>query len=141
MALLLLLSFSFSADFCLKAVENPYPEPYISYVFRKSLERAILETGNRLSCREGSKTIEPQVELLKETPIAFTPQQRVSAYNLEVRISLTVGKTKRAFSTTVPYSQPAGSLGDLPKRGAIEDAFGIIYIDMLEFIKQSEEER
>jgi len=63
----------------------------------------------------------------------------VSAYNLELRVSLTVNGKGQSFSTVVPYSQPDGSFGDLPRRGAIEDAFGIIYIEMLEFIKRSEE--
>lgn len=137
--LMLFVSFAVGVDFCIKKVENPYPEPYLDFTFRKKLERAILETGNRIACKEGSKQIIPKVELLKETPIAYTPQQRVSAYNLELKVSLTVDGKSQSFSTAVPYSQPSGSLGDLPKRSAIDDAFGIIYIDMLEFIKKSEE--
>ncbi|MEJ5339552.1 MAG: hypothetical protein ACK42C_04450 [Aquificaceae bacterium] len=133
------ISSAVGADFCIKRVENPYPEPYLDFTFRKRLERAILETGNTIVCKEGSQEIIPKVELLKETPIAFTPQQRVSAYNLELRVSLTVNGKGQSFSTVVPYSQPDGSFGDLPRRGAIEDAFGIIYIEMLEFIKRSEE--
>ncbi len=140
-AVLLLLSLTFSADFCIKGIQNPYPEPYASYTFRKILEKAVLETGNRINCKSDAKRLEPQIELLKETPIAFTPEQRVSAYNLEVKVSLNTDKAKKTFSTTVSYSQPSGSLGDLPRRRAIEDAFGVIYIDILEFIKQSREEK
>lgn len=139
--LFLSLSLSLAKDFCIKEVENPYAEVYLSYAFRKGLERAVLESGNRLRCGDGAQEIKPYIELMREVPIAYTPQQRVSAYNLELRVGLTVGEVKKVFSTSVPYSQTTGGVGDLPRRGAIQDAFGIIYIDMLEFIKELEEKR
>lgn len=129
-------SFAFSEDICIKEVSNPYTEVYLSYAFRKNLEKAILESGNSIGCGAGSKEIKPEVEMFKEVPIAYTPQQRVSAYNLEIKVSLTMEDKKRAFLVAVPYSQPTGAVGDLPKRKAIEDAFKIIYVDMLEFIKR-----
>ncbi len=130
----LLLSVSFARDYCLQAVENPYGEPYIDYAFRRAVERAVLEAGGRLSCKEGSKRVRLKVESLKETPIAFTPQQRVSSYNLELKLSLQVEEEKKGFSVALPYSQPTGGLGDLPRRKAVDDAFGIIYLQILEFL-------
>ncbi|MFN3976342.1 MAG: hypothetical protein ACK4LT_04680 [Aquificaceae bacterium] len=128
--------FALSEDFCIEEVQNPYPESYINYVYRKSVERALLESGHGISCKEDAKRVKARVELLKETPIAYTPTQRVSAYNMELRLSLSVGGENKTFSVIVPYSQPEGGLGDLPRRQAIEDAFRIIYLDILEFIKR-----
>ena len=139
--LFLSLSLSLAKNFCIKEVENPYAEVYLSYAFRKGLERAVLESGNRLRCGDGAQEIKPYIELMREVPIAYTPQQRVSAYSLELRVGLIVGEVRKVFSTSVPYSQATGGIGDLPRRGAIQDAFGIIYIDMLEFIKELEEKR
>lgn len=133
---LLGIAFSFADDFCIKEVENPYPESYLSYAFRKSIERAILESGHSIKCKEGAKKVEPKVEFIRETPIAYTPQQRVSAYNLEVRMALVVDGSKKSFSVLVPYSQPEGGVGDLPRRGAIEDALKIMYVDILDFIRR-----
>ncbi|MCS6998090.1 MAG: hypothetical protein NZ827_00665 [Aquificaceae bacterium] len=132
--LLIIFSMSFSKDFCISGIENPYPEPFLDYLLRKHTEKAILERGYGLRCDGDAEDIKPAVELLRETPIAYTPQQRVSAYNLELKVSLTLGKDKRTFSTIVSYSQPEGGLGDLPRRSALQDAMGIIYIDMLDFI-------
>lgn len=134
--LLFLFSFAFSESLCIKELIDPYQESYIRYAFIKNVERAILESGNNISCDEGSKEVRLQVDLLKENPIAYTPQQRVSAYNMELRLSIAIGDKKRSFSVSVPYSQPTGSIGDLQKRAAIEDAFGIIYLDILEFFKR-----
>ncbi|MCS6956856.1 MAG: hypothetical protein RMK75_00140 [Aquificaceae bacterium] len=127
------LSLALSKDFCVGNIQNPYPDPYVEYVFRKTLERALLESGHRIKCTPEAEKITPSVDLIKETPIAYTPQQRVSAYNLEIRVSLTL-KEKRVFSALVSYSLPDGSLGDLPRRSAIQDAFNIIYTEMLQFL-------
>jgi hypothetical protein len=134
--LFILLSWAQAHDLCIRPVENPYGEPYLSYAFRKNLERAVLESGGRLRCSEGSQVILPRVKLFKETPIAYTPQQRVSAYTLELKLSLLWNAEEREFLATVPYSQPTGGLGDIPRRKAIEEAFGIIYLDMLQHIKR-----
>jgi len=133
--LTIFFSFAFSEGLCIKEVHNPYSEVYLSYVFRKNVEKLVLESGYKIYCGEGSKEIKPEVELFKEHPIAYTPQQRVSAYNLELRVSLALDGKKKSFSVFVPYTQQGGMVGDLPRRKAIEEAFRIIYIDMLEFIK------
>lgn len=128
------LSFGLAKSFCIKAVENPYAEPYLDYLLIKSVERAVLASGYKLDCAKGSQEISPAVELLKETPIAYTPQQRVSAYSLELKLSLRIGQEKKTFSVSVPYSQPEGGVGDLPRRAALEDALSIIYTEILQFI-------
>ncbi|MFN3871123.1 MAG: hypothetical protein ACK4MW_06550 [Aquificaceae bacterium] len=125
-----------SEDFCIEKVQNPYTDSYINYIYRKSLEKALLESGHGISCKEGTKRIKPRVELLKETPIAYTPMQRVSAYNMELRLNLSVDGEGKSFHVVVPYFQPQGGVGDLPRKQAVEDAFRIIYLDILEFIKR-----
>ncbi len=128
--------FALAEDFCIEEVQNPYPDSYINYVYRKNIEKALLESAHKISCKEGAKKIKAKVELLKETPIAYMPTQRVSAYNMELRLNLSLGKEDKTFNVVVPYSQPGGGVGDLPRRQAVEDAFKIIYLDILEFIKR-----
>ncbi|RMH08688.1 MAG: hypothetical protein D6699_00630, partial [Aquificota bacterium] len=106
------------------------------FALRKTLEKALLESGHKLSCSQGSVALFPKVESLKETPIAYSPQQRVSAYSLEMTVRVKAGTQDMTFSAVVPYSQPTGGVGDLPRRRAIEDAFGIIYLDMVENFKR-----
>ncbi len=134
--LLLLFSFAFSEDVCIKDLVDPYKEPYLGYAFVKTVEKAILESGNSISCKEGSKEVRLQIELFRETPIAYSPQQRVSAYNMEMRLSVSIENTRKSFYVSVPYSQPTGAIGDLQRKEATEDAFKIIYLDILEFLKR-----
>lgn len=134
--LLLLFSFAFSEVLCIKELVNPYPEPYVDYIFRKTVEKAILESGNSIDCGEGSKDVRLEVEKIRENPIAYTSQQRVSAYSMELALKVSIEDKQKSFFVAVPYSQPTGSIGDLPRRGAIEDAFKILYLNILEFIKR-----
>ncbi len=130
------ISFAFSQPICIKEVQNPYGEPYVSYAFRKVVERALLEDGYTIGCYDGSKEVRLRVEALKDMPIAYTPQQRVSAYNLELKVSLSIDEKSRSFHVVVPYTQASGALGDLPRRQAVDEAFKIIYVDMLEFLRR-----
>ncbi|SNZ11903.1 hypothetical protein [Hydrogenobacter hydrogenophilus] len=137
--LIMYLSFvglTFSALFCIKPVENPYRDPYINYALRKKLEDAVLESGHKLSCKENALSIVPVIKELKETPIAYTPYQRVSAYNLTLSIALKDGKEEKDFSFTVPYNLPTGGVGDLPRRRAIDDILDIIYIEFVQYFKR-----
>ncbi|MDW8095742.1 MAG: hypothetical protein RMI51_02960 [Aquificaceae bacterium] len=136
LALLLFLSQVYAKDYCLKRVENPYPEPYLGYLLRKRTERAILESGHRLRCQMDSQELSVAVESFKETPIGYTPQQRVNAYNLEIKVRFATEREVRVFSAVVSYTQLEGGLADLPRRSAIEDAMNIIYTDMLNFFSR-----
>ncbi len=60
----------------------------------------------------------------------------MSAYSLEMTVRVKADTQDMTFSAVVPYSQPTGGVGDLPRRRAIEDAFGIIYLDMVEYFKR-----
>lgn len=133
---LLLLNISFSLDFCIKPVENPYNEPYVSYALLRNLERSILESGHSLSCNGSSISITPVIKEIKEVPIAYTPFQRVSAYNMTLTFILKDYKGEVSFSPTVPYNQPTGGLGNLPRREAIDNAMGIIYVELVENFKR-----
>ena len=136
LALILSMGIAFSSAFCIKSVENPYRDPYINYALRKKLEDAILESGNTLDCKEDAIVILPIVKELKETPIAYSPYQRVNAYNLTLKVAIKDGKEERDFSFTVPYNLPTGGLGDLPRRKAIDDILGIIYIELVQYFKR-----
>ncbi|MCS7284475.1 MAG: hypothetical protein NZ527_02045 [Hydrogenobacter thermophilus] len=134
--LLLWVSLAFAAEFCIKPVENPYNEPYLNYALQKKVESAVLESGHSLKCGKDSIDILPLVKELREVPIAYTPYQRVSAYNLTLTVAIKDNKEERDFSFTVPYSLPTGGLGDLPRRQAIDDALGIIYIEFVQYFKR-----
>ncbi len=133
--LLWLVSIAFSSEVCIK-VENPYPEPYLGIAIRKTLERAVLESGKSLGCSQSAKELRAYVKELKEEPIAYTPQQRVSAYNLRLSISLKTDSEERTYTQGVSYSQPTGALGNLPRRQAIDTILSIIYLDMLQDLKR-----
>lgn len=130
------IGLTFSAVFCVKPVENPYKDPYINYALRKKLEHALLESGHKVSCEENAFSVIPVIKELRETPIAYTPYQRVSAYNLTLSIALKDGKEEKDFSFTVPYNLPTGGLGDLPRRRAIDDILDIIYIEFVQYFKR-----
>ena len=132
----MLISVAFSLEFCVKPVENPYDEPYLNYAFRKNLESAILESGGRVACTNKAININPIVKEFKETPISYSPFQRVNAYSLALVLGIKDPRREKEFSVSVPYSLPTGSLGDLPRRQAIDDAFGIIYIQLVEHFKR-----
>jgi hypothetical protein len=130
------VSLTFSAVFCIKPVENPYRDPYINYRLQKNLEDAVLESGHKVSCKEHTFTIVPIIKELKETPVGYTSYQRVSAYNLTLSVALKDGKEEKDFSFTVTYSLPTGSLGDLPRRKAIDNILDIIYIEFVQYFKR-----
>ncbi len=134
--LLLWVSLVFSLEFCIKPVENPYKEPYLSYALRRNIENAILESGHKVGCGKDAIAIVPMVKDLKEIPIAYTPYQRVSAYNITLTVALKDIKGEKDFSFTVPYSLPTGGLGDLPRRQAIDNLLGIIYIELIQYFRR-----
>ncbi len=134
--LFLLIDISFSLDFCIKPVENPYNEPYVSYALLRNLERSILESGHSLGCNGSSISITPVIKEIKEVPIAYTPFQRVSAYNMTLTFILKDYKGEVRFSPTVPYYQSTGGLGNLPRREAIDNAMSIIYVELVENFKR-----
>lgn len=131
----LLLNFSFSQTLCIRDVENETNEPYLSYALLKTMEKAILESGYSLKCPEG-EVVKVRVVEFRENPIAYTPSQRVSSYNLTLRIDVEIGKKRFSVGGTVPYSLPSGSLGDIPRRKAIDDLLDKIYLEILENVRR-----
>jgi len=122
----------FSKELCIKEVENDTNEPYLSYALLKTLEKAILESGGSLGCSEDSTGVYVRITNFKETPIAYTPAQRVSSYNLSVSFSVRVGEHSFSLGGTVPYSLPSGGFGDIPRRKAIDDLLDKIYWNLLQ---------
>ncbi|WP_448584304.1 hypothetical protein [Thermocrinis sp.] len=129
---LLFVSFSFGVDVCIKHLKNPFPEPYLTYTLRHTIERAFLQAEVRLSCTENAQEVEVVVLELKDDPIGFSPFQRVNVYQLSLSFNLKFKEEEKNYSVKVSYSLPSGAEGDRSRRFAINDALNIIYPKLLE---------
>jgi hypothetical protein len=129
---LILFQTAIGREVCVSELKNPYPDDYLDYALRRTVERAFLQAGERLRCGEGSEKVSVEVLEYKDIPTGLSPFQRVNSYNLFLSFELkTQGKSYK-YSITVPYFLPSGGQGDLPKRSALEDALGIIYPRLIE---------
>jgi hypothetical protein len=129
---LALFQTAFGKEVCLSELKNSYPDDYLDYALRRTVERAFFQAGERLRCGEGSEKVSVEVLEYKEVPTGLSPFQRVNSYNLLLSFELkTQGKSYK-YSVTVPYFLPFGGEGDIPKRSALEDALGIIYPKLIE---------
>ncbi len=126
---------AFSLDFCVKPLQNPYPEHYLSVVLMKKIERAILESGNSINCTTNSKELLLYVKDFKEIPVAYTAQQRVSIYNLTISVYLKTGELEKTYTNSTAYSQETGAYGNIVRRKAIDTVTNIIYLNMVEDLK------
>ena len=114
-------------EVCLSELKNPYPDDYLDYALRRTVERAFLQVGERLRCGEGSEKVTVEVLEYKDISTGLSPFQRVNSYNLLLSFELKTQSKSYKYSVAVPYFLPSGGQGDLPKRSALEDAIGIIY--------------
>jgi len=129
---LILFKTVIGGEVCLSELKNSYPDDYLDYALRRTVERAFLQAGERLRCGEGSEKVTVEVLEYKDIPTGLSPFQRVNSYNLFLSFELkTQGKSYK-YSVAVPYFLPSGGQGDLPKRSALEDALGIIYPRLIE---------
>lgn len=119
-------------EVCLSELKNPYPDDYLDYALRRTVERAFLQAGERLRCGEGSEKVSVEVLEYKDVPTGLSPFQRVNSYNLFLSFELKTQSKSYKYSVAVPYFLPSGEQGDLPKRSALEDALGIIYPRLIE---------
>jgi len=119
-------------EVCLSELKNPYPDDYLDYALRRTVERAFLQVGERLRCGEGSEKVTVEVLEYKDIPTGLSPFQRVNSYNLLLSFELKTQSKSYKYSITVPYFLPSGGQGDIPKRSALEDALGIIYPRLIE---------
>jgi hypothetical protein len=127
-----LLQTAIGGEVCLSELKNPYPDDYLDYALRRTVERAFLQAGEKLRCGNGSEKVSVEVLEYKDIPTGLSPFQRVNSYNLFLSFELkTQGKSYK-YSVAVPYFLPSGGQGDLPKRSALEDALGIIYNKLIE---------
>ncbi|ADC89999.1 hypothetical protein Thal_1368 [Thermocrinis albus DSM 14484] len=124
------ISCAFGAAFCIKT-ETTYPDPYLYQTVLRTVERAVLESGESLSCGEGSQPMRVSVLEFQDIPVGYSPFQRVNAYTLKLTLLLETKDMKRAFSAVTTYSLPDGSRGDLPRRSALDSLMTIIYPDIL----------
>jgi hypothetical protein len=129
---LVLFQTAISKEVCLSELKNPYPDDYLDYALRRTVERAFLQAGERLRCGEGSEKVTVEVLEYKDIPTGLSPFQRVNSYNLLLSFELKTQSKSYKYSVAVPYFLPSGGEGDLPKRSALEDALGIIYPRLIE---------
>jgi hypothetical protein len=129
---LVLFQTAMGREVCLGELKNPYPDDYLDYALRRTVERAFLQVGERLRCGEGSEKVSVKVLEYKDVPTGLSPYQRVNSYNLLLSFELKTQDKSYKYSVVVPYFLPSGGQGDVPKRSALEDALGIIYPRLIE---------
>jgi hypothetical protein len=129
---LVLFQTAIGGEVCLSELKNPYPDDYLDYALRRTVERAFLQAGEKLRCGEGSEKVTVEVLEYKDIPTGLSPFQRVNSYNLLLSFEIKTRSKSYKYSVTVPYFLPSGGRGDLPKRSALEDALGIIYPRLIE---------
>ena len=127
-----LLQTAFGKEVCLSELKNPYPDDYLDYALRRTVERAFLQAGEKLRCGDGSEKVSVEVLEYKDIPTGLSPFQRANSYNLFLSFELKTQDKSYKYSATVPYFLPSGGQGDIPKRSALEDALGIIYPRLIE---------
>jgi hypothetical protein len=119
-------------EVCLSELKNSYPDDYLDYALRRTVERAFLQAGEQLRCGEASEKVSVEVLEYKDIPTGLSPFQRVNSYNLLLSFELKTQSKSYKYSVVVPYFLPSGGQGDIPKRSALEDALGIIYPRLIE---------
>lgn len=129
---LVLFQTAMGGEVCLSELKNSYPDDYLDYALRRTVERAFLQAGEKLRCGEGSEKVSVEVLEYKDIPTGLSPYQRVNSYNLLLSFELKTQSKSYKYSVAVPYFLPSGGQGDLPKRSALEDALGIIYPRLIE---------
>jgi len=130
-----LAAVAFSRSFCIEEVENSTADPYITYSLQRTVEKAFLENGYELSCEGNPHKVRIRISSFEETPIAYTPAQRVSSYNLILRAEVRINGKSISIGGAVPYTLPSGGYGDLPRRKAVDDLLDKIYLDLLGKVK------
>jgi hypothetical protein len=119
-------------EVCLSELKNPYPDDYLDYALRRTVERAFLQAGEKLRCGEASEKVSVEVLEYKDIPTGLSPFQRVNSYNLFLSFEIKTQDKSYRYSVAVPYFLPSGGQGDIPKRSALEDTLGIIYPRLIE---------
>ncbi len=132
---ILVPAIAFANAFCVKVERDPYRDPYLGLAVLKTIERAVIESGLAVSCDDSAKDLNVRIVSFREVPIAFTPDQRVSVYNLSLTLKVTAGSRQFTVSGSVPYSLPTGGLGDIPRRKAIDDLLDKLYLNILEKLR------
>jgi len=135
--LILLLTAPLRAElFCIEEVENPTNDPYVGYSLQRAVEKAFIENGFTLSCKGDHRKVIVRVSRFEEIPIAYTPRQRVSSYNLLLTAEVRVNGESFTIGGTVPYTLPSGGYGDIPRRQAVDDLLDKIYLDLLRKVRR-----
>ena len=122
-----LITVTFGEEICLKFHDSG-EDPYVAHRIYHHIKNLFLEAGFKFSCSKNTNKVNVEVSY-SETPISVSSRQRVSSYILHLHIKL----NEKSFSSSVPYSVNA-SYGEIPRRKAIEEAFGRIKLNLLEYL-------
>jgi len=140
-----LAAVAFSRSFCIEEVENSTADPYITYSLQRTVEKAFLENGYELSCEGNPHKVRIRISSFEETPIAYTPAQRVSSYNLilraEVRIngkSISIGGAVRfRMLISVESSRSVEEVRERLEERSKERGFGVLGVHEVSQILQN----
>lgn len=106
-------------------------DPYVKQIVIRKIEEYALEAGFKIRCKRNTPRIKVKANL-REVPTTISAKQRVSSYTLYLSISL----GEESFSASVPYSLPYGSLAELPRRKALEEAFSRIKLHIIKYFSR-----
>ena len=127
MSFLLLISITFGGEICLK-LHSSGEDPYIAHRAYHHIKNLFLESGFTLSCERNAKKVNVDVSYT-DVPISVSSRQRVSSYNLFLKVLI----NDREFVSSVPYFVNA-SLGEIQRRKAVDEAFSRIKLNILEYL-------
>ncbi|AAC06573.1 hypothetical protein [Aquifex aeolicus] len=129
--ILLLPFFLFAKEVCLDFSEIDTDDPYVKQAIIRKVEEYVLEAGFKVKCTENTLRIKVRANY-REVPSTISARQRVSSYTLYLSVSL----GEESFSASVPYSLPSGSLAELPRRKALEEAFSRIKLHIIKYFSR-----
>ena len=136
LAFFLVFSISWATSVCIENIDEDSNEPYLRYAILRYTERALLQNGISVSCEEESIPMRLRVVKFTKTPISYSPAQRVSSYNLYLKVKFQIEGYGFTISGIVPYTQTSGAVGDIPRRVAIDDLLDTIYPTLLNKLRR-----
>jgi len=126
LGLLLFISITFGGEICLD-LKDLGEDPYVAQRLYYHLRNLFLEAGFTLSCSDKAQKMYAEFSY-SETPISISPKQRVSSYIFYLKVRL----NDREFTSSAPYFVNS-SYGEIPKRKAVDEAFGKMKLSVLEY--------
>ena len=129
--------FAFGKEEICVTVKGDYPqEKYLRIALKRSVEKALIETGYITGCDKDSKKLLIIIKNVNEKPIAYTSKSRIRSFSLTIVMDIIMENKKGRFSSFAPYGQPSGGIGDINRKKAIDEIIDKIYLDILKFLSR-----